>query len=364
MDPVDKRVKLTGPWKVRARVGPLSRYLSLDPPRLLKALSSRDMTTRFNAWRAVPILLKEGKLKVEDVKPLKGHFFEVLKSRTDLYVSLSWQTAVELAELGVITREDSRALLELLLYPRADVRKEAWLSVPKLVELGVITPEEIKERRYCLFPLLARDVDPMFSAWGIADYLLDMKAFSRDDAPLFLRLLKSGNILVRQRAWVRAKTLTQHGVLTVEELKRVKRYFIEALKYPFLEVEADWGRMVIPLDPWSVALELLNAGVLEREDLLGRVKHFLEALDYPNPNFRLMAWWDSVELVKAGLIGVEALRGKKLSFLQIAVSLQGSQTALREWREVAEELVKVGVLSREDLEGSTSPGGEEGGGSS
>lgn len=65
MGPEGKRVKLTGPWKVKARVGPLSRYLSLDPPRLLEALSSRDMTTRFNAWRAVPRLLREWKETAE-----------------------------------------------------------------------------------------------------------------------------------------------------------------------------------------------------------------------------------------------------------------------------------------------------------
>jgi hypothetical protein len=103
---------------------------------------------RCEEWVRSLKLLDDGVLTKEQLKPLKGYFFELLKLDEKYISKYSWSIAPDLMDRRVITQDELIQLkdgfLELLLSKDDELREGLFEIAERLTNKGIIRNEELK----------------------------------------------------------------------------------------------------------------------------------------------------------------------------------------------------------------------------
>ena len=281
---------------------------------LLDRLCSEVEVERLCALSMIERFIDSGVMGVDKVREKKGCILDLLKSKDKVVRSEAWDKIRKLVAWGMITWEDAPFFLQFLAHEDEGLRLWAWWRIKGLLNLGIITLDEVKGKKEHFLKLLeSQDEYMRVRAWLWAKDLLDrdivtwkdlvqMKVhllkllksqdervradaweaikeyiylepsgglaslfgdggepvINKEDAPFFLELLESQDERVRADAWNKVGVLMEVGIITLDEVKRRKKYFLKLLTSNDFDIRFHARRIM---------KELVSKGVIPQDEV-------------------------------------------------------------------------------------------------
>jgi tetratricopeptide (TPR) repeat protein len=340
----------------------------------IRMLSASDENIRKTLWTGVPTLVGMKILSIQEVRSVKEHFLSLLEIKENVTTILGnlWDLALKLIGLGIFTNEDQESFLNFLSHPDENVRIRAWRGGGAgafendltLFKSGIVKQEFLRQKgiiKY-LFSLL-RSSNPKVKndAWSLitsnnynwSDWsfpfwrnnFIKYGIITSEDQESFLKLLSDPDEKARIEAWERIDYLIESQIISLEEVKKLKKLYL----LPLLE-SSDYNVRYYG----CIATEYITNEIITPEEKNLVRESFLSLIKRSDDETMDRCWKSIPNLIRRKTISLEQIipykeQYKEKVFTRLTHRLKSSDfETVHDSRILLVDFLRIGLFTYED----------------